>query len=239
MNSAALPCGCCWCGAMTPWRVAFPALLGLLEPVDDLRVHRTPHGVESRLLRRENANPSAGEVQVRDITRVASMRQRFWPAMFVTADIPLIFGDRRLPPILIAVFLVYAAIERTEAFTRFGLYEVFGWDGETEACDCASPPCAEVATESMVTFAHICWMLLADFHITSGFEANLRQQLRQMRSAADVAAEIASALARYDVDAAEAAISKGFEHQLPYELAMSYKRWIANLTTRSVGREGL
>eukprot|EP00756_Hemistasia_phaeocysticola_P033923 Hpha_TRINITY_DN16493_c4_g1::TRINITY_DN16493_c4_g1_i1::g.159817::m.159817 len=55
----------------------------------------------------------------------------------------------------------------------------------------------------------------------------MRLQVRRVEASVDVAAVVAAALARYDVDEAEQAIDK--DEHLPHELAESYRRLVSNL----------
>eukprot|EP00756_Hemistasia_phaeocysticola_P036886 Hpha_TRINITY_DN16666_c1_g1::TRINITY_DN16666_c1_g1_i1::g.178516::m.178516 len=147
-------------------------------------------------------------------------------------DAALVFEREFVTRLILACTLAYLCFERLESWRRWGLYEVAGWGESSQLssmCDCAEPPCAQSFNNSSNILVGMLIVLLTDFYLTRGFASGLRHQLRRVRSAVDVAADVASALARYDVDSADRAIREDTE--LPEELRESYEQLLSNLRT--------
>eukprot|EP00756_Hemistasia_phaeocysticola_P021896 Hpha_TRINITY_DN15801_c0_g1::TRINITY_DN15801_c0_g1_i1::g.188198::m.188198 len=70
-------------------------------------------------------------------------------------------------------------------------------------------------------------LLLSDFYFTRGFALDMRDQLSRIEASVKAASDVAAALARYDVDVAEAAITSG--SNLPTELARPFLALLSNL----------
>eukprot|EP00756_Hemistasia_phaeocysticola_P021892 Hpha_TRINITY_DN15800_c6_g9::TRINITY_DN15800_c6_g9_i1::g.187023::m.187023 len=163
---------------------------------------------------------------VQDVNNASELGVRAWSYVVLVLDIALVFNAPHTIPFTISVTLVYLLVERVEAGARYGLYEFVSSSRFPATCDCAHPPCGVgvAAGSQWLVFAII---LVMDFILTRGFATDLRRQLRHVRSAVDVAAEIAAALARYDIEGAGKAITQG--EDLPEELAESYVVLLSNL----------
>jgi len=161
-----------------------------------------------------------------DSVDAAEIRPRSWSFAVLVLDAYLVFNCPGHVSIL-ALLLSYIALDRVEAGARFGLYDLVASPDIPLVCDCSNPPCAEGAIASVLNWVAVATILLGDFHLTRGFATSLRHQLRRVSAATEVAAEIAAALARYDVDGAEGAILAG--NDLPEELASSYTKLLFNL----------
>eukprot|EP00756_Hemistasia_phaeocysticola_P060966 Hpha_TRINITY_DN4463_c0_g1::TRINITY_DN4463_c0_g1_i1::g.50411::m.50411 len=160
-----------------------------------------------------------------DLNQAPLLSQRFWPHMVLVLDAALVLKLDRLTPIVIALTIGVLTIERAEAGLRFGLYEAMRWEEEDHGpivCECASPPCATgVRQGSFMFLLNSLLVLLLDYHMTRGFAKALRLQLHRMGTTCTTVADIAAALARYDVDGAEQVIAE-FGEDLPKELEYSF-----------------
>eukprot|EP00756_Hemistasia_phaeocysticola_P019914 Hpha_TRINITY_DN15689_c7_g1::TRINITY_DN15689_c7_g1_i1::g.100651::m.100651 len=165
-------------------------------------------------------------VYLSDAYNAAVLQPRPWAYVVLLLDTTLVFHTRRMIPIFISCTLVWLFIVSTETAFRFGLFDLVA-PGNVELCDCSDPPCAISAGSSYGSFGSAAAVLLIDFYLTRNFATDLRLQLRMVRSSVEVAVEITSALARYDVDTAEKAIKCGKD--LPKELEQSFKQLLLNL----------
>eukprot|EP00756_Hemistasia_phaeocysticola_P034336 Hpha_TRINITY_DN16516_c1_g2::TRINITY_DN16516_c1_g2_i1::g.136667::m.136667 len=165
-----------------------------------------------------------------DFDLASGLRVRAWSLMVLLLDACLVVGRFRIPPIAVTVTLVYFVFERVEATVRVGLYEAarFGPREVVELCDCSSPPCSIDPISAFGNLAVIGFVFLLDFYLTRNFASSLRTQLATVRSAVDVAADVADALARYDIDEAESVIANG---ELPSQLYVSYMQLLQNLSS--------
>eukprot|EP00756_Hemistasia_phaeocysticola_P021901 Hpha_TRINITY_DN15801_c4_g1::TRINITY_DN15801_c4_g1_i1::g.188208::m.188208 len=145
-------------------------------------------------------------------------------------DAALVLNRDHVVLFIIPFTLVYSVAETIESMYRYGMYHDLGYWGagfEGSMCNCASPPCGTSMIKGMVKFTSISSVLLVNFYLTRGFSNGMRLQLEKVRSSVEVAVEITAALAKYDVDTAEAAITHG-EH-LPEEMEVSFRQLLYNL----------
>eukprot|EP00756_Hemistasia_phaeocysticola_P062531 Hpha_TRINITY_DN5970_c0_g1::TRINITY_DN5970_c0_g1_i1::g.147210::m.147210 len=163
-----------------------------------------------------------------DAWKASELDNRTWSFSVLFLDAALVFNTPRTMPLVLAVTLVYLFVERLESGIRFGMYDVIT-SRTPPPCDCAKPPCATGFENIVITWPAFAIVLLVDFHLTRGFATDLRCQLRRGKASVEVAAEIAAALARYDVDAASNAITRGVSEDLPEELTDSYRLLLGNL----------
>eukprot|EP00756_Hemistasia_phaeocysticola_P038514 Hpha_TRINITY_DN16763_c4_g9::TRINITY_DN16763_c4_g9_i1::g.79613::m.79613 len=162
-----------------------------------------------------------------DMVLASELSGRVWSGVIILLDLTLVFNTPRTMVIL-PLTLAYLLLDNFERALRFGFYDAVA--SETpDVCKCANPPCALGADNILTGWSVAVFVLLADFHFTRGFAIDLRYQLRRVKAAVDVAAEVTAALARYDVDGAESAIAKGKE--LPEELAKSFVQLVGNLSS--------
>eukprot|EP00756_Hemistasia_phaeocysticola_P011675 Hpha_TRINITY_DN15136_c3_g4::TRINITY_DN15136_c3_g4_i2::g.129005::m.129005 len=132
--------------------------------------------------------------------------------------------------LILLLMIMYTVAVELESSQRFGMFEAGYWGTkgvEASNCNCASPPCRSTLADAIANLIAVCAIFITDFVLTSGFADGMRRQLRKVEASVEVAGKVTAALARYDVDEAEAAI-KNDEH-LPKELAESYQRLVGNL----------
>eukprot|EP01062_Namystynia_karyoxenos_P020894 TRINITY_DN17919_c1_g3_i1.p1 TRINITY_DN17919_c1_g3~~TRINITY_DN17919_c1_g3_i1.p1 ORF type:complete len:1060 (+),score=230.22 TRINITY_DN17919_c1_g3_i1:89-3268(+) len=90
-----------------------------------------------------------------DWGRSAELLFRIWPELLTVADLWFTAGSGVAPTAIVAVLMMWLALERAEAAARFGLYDPPSWaDGKVDACDCASPPCALGTGVAVSDFIH-------------------------------------------------------------------------------------
>eukprot|EP00756_Hemistasia_phaeocysticola_P019706 Hpha_TRINITY_DN15679_c0_g1::TRINITY_DN15679_c0_g1_i1::g.97360::m.97360 len=155
---------------------------------------------------------------------------RSWVFIILVLDGALVFKRRQIPGVLIPCTVAYLAADAVESTTRYGLYEVARWGKDSGAaviCGCATPPCANSVNAAVVNFVAVVTVFLLDFYLTRGFASGLQIQLSRVESSIKVAAEVAAALARYDISTAEKAINEGKE--IPEEMGVSLLRLLSNL----------
>eukprot|EP00756_Hemistasia_phaeocysticola_P032403 Hpha_TRINITY_DN16404_c9_g1::TRINITY_DN16404_c9_g1_i1::g.161036::m.161036 len=167
-----------------------------------------------------------------DIANYSSSESfRSWTFVVLLLDAALVFGRVHLPYFIIPFTLLYLLFVTVDQFRglSYGLAEAGFWgnDPEISKCNCASPPCGTTAMGCFIGFTSICMVFLLDFYFTRGFAQGMNRQLRRVKASVDVAADIAAALARYDVNEAEKVIQGGGD--LPPELVDSYNRLLFNL----------
>eukprot|EP00756_Hemistasia_phaeocysticola_P026176 Hpha_TRINITY_DN16046_c4_g1::TRINITY_DN16046_c4_g1_i2::g.117950::m.117950 len=163
------------------------------------------------------------------VTRAFSFRN--WTITVLLLDIALLFKRDTITRFILVCVVVYNVGLSIESLQRFGLYEAGYWgSGGAEAislCNCASPPCKSKLSGALLSFFSLCTVFIADFFLTRGFATGMRLHIRRLEASVEVAAEIAAALARYDVDAAQQTIDHGGD--LPEELAKSLTQIVCNL----------
>eukprot|EP00756_Hemistasia_phaeocysticola_P023690 Hpha_TRINITY_DN15908_c8_g3::TRINITY_DN15908_c8_g3_i1::g.71481::m.71481 len=155
---------------------------------------------------------------------------RAWAYVVLVLDAALLSKRDRMPRFIISFVLVYMTALSVESFQRYGLYEAGYWGTqgmEISYCNCPSPPCSDSLAGAFTIFLGVCTVFLGDFYFTSGFASGMTLQLRRVEASILVAGEVASALARYDVDVAETAITSGDD--LPPELVDSFLQLLCNL----------
>eukprot|EP00756_Hemistasia_phaeocysticola_P029736 Hpha_TRINITY_DN16249_c0_g6::TRINITY_DN16249_c0_g6_i1::g.12647::m.12647 len=167
-----------------------------------------------------------------DIAAVAMSRVRTWSLCVLALDASLVLERHHIPPIVIPIVLVYLAAEGVERVHRWGLYELGYWGTEgleASECHCASPPCSISVLEGLSRVLPTWSVFLFDFYFTRGFASALSRQLKTAEASVGVAAKIAAALARYDIDAAARVITE--KDDLHPDLAQSFMRLLSNLNS--------
>eukprot|EP00756_Hemistasia_phaeocysticola_P016337 Hpha_TRINITY_DN15469_c4_g2::TRINITY_DN15469_c4_g2_i1::g.174571::m.174571 len=166
-------------------------------------------------------------IMLADSSLEAALDTGTWQLVVLVLDAALVFERQHIVQVTIPMMVCYIALNSVESGVRFGLYELSGVEGsDVEMCDCSRPPCAQGAV-SAVVFTMQCIVLLGDFHLTRGFATDVHRQIRRVNASVGVAAQVTAALARYDVDVAEDAITSGKD--LPSELAESLLQLLFNL----------
>eukprot|EP00756_Hemistasia_phaeocysticola_P009723 Hpha_TRINITY_DN14943_c2_g2::TRINITY_DN14943_c2_g2_i1::g.143090::m.143090 len=159
-----------------------------------------------------------------------SSRFRPWTYVVLVLDGTLVFGRDRVPHFVIPFTLVYLFADAIESTASFGFYELGNsLNGvEDNRCNCPEPPCAVTPLNAFNNYVSVLAVILIDFYLTRGFSKGMRKQLRSVQSCITVSADVAAALARYDVDLAERAIFDS-EEDLPDGLKRSYTQIVTNL----------
>eukprot|EP00756_Hemistasia_phaeocysticola_P029308 Hpha_TRINITY_DN16224_c2_g1::TRINITY_DN16224_c2_g1_i2::g.11966::m.11966 len=164
-----------------------------------------------------------------DLYLVSELRVTNWQNVVVILDLALVFDRPSTIPFVLGLTLVYAALDSAESAQRFGLYNVVAHQ-TPPVCACSDPPCALGNDNGLQKYLFMSFALCVDFYLTRGFATDLRRQLRSLGASVQVAAEIAGALAKYDVDAAERVIaSSSGNDDLPSELVQSFMQLLHNL----------
>eukprot|EP00756_Hemistasia_phaeocysticola_P019709 Hpha_TRINITY_DN15679_c2_g2::TRINITY_DN15679_c2_g2_i1::g.97365::m.97365 len=169
-------------------------------------------------------------IYVMDMSAAATSNTlRPWCFVVLALDAALVFNRTHIVYFVIPATLVYIAADAIESMHNYGLYEFGYWGADKSAsdCDCASPPCSRGVLSAGNALIAMYALLLIDFHLTRGFAKSTRFQLRRMKGLVAVTGKIAAALARYDIDVAEEAITSGGE--LPSELVESFMQILHNL----------
>eukprot|EP00756_Hemistasia_phaeocysticola_P000536 Hpha_TRINITY_DN10380_c0_g1::TRINITY_DN10380_c0_g1_i1::g.116209::m.116209 len=164
-------------------------------------------------------------ILVIDVENMAELASPIWNFVVVILDAALVFERNHIIPFIMSCTMVFHVVERTEAAFRFGIYDFT--DPGMSICDCPNPPCAIGVGPSSTGLLARVLVLTLDFHLTQGFARDHRLQLRKVKASVVAAAEVAAALARYDVDTAEAVITE--EEGLEEELAESFLQLLSNL----------
>eukprot|EP00756_Hemistasia_phaeocysticola_P044004 Hpha_TRINITY_DN17586_c0_g1::TRINITY_DN17586_c0_g1_i1::g.92461::m.92461 len=170
---------------------------------------------------------AAGTVLV-DADAALSLMPRMWALVVIWLDLALVFERKAAIPVVVLMLVLWLLVESAESGYRFGLYTAVHGDSEIpHLCDCALPPCKQTVVSLSGSLFLSLLVLALDFYLTRGFANNLHVQLRRVKSSVEVAADVASALARYDIDKAQIAIADG--ENLPEELTESYLHLLRNL----------
>eukprot|EP00756_Hemistasia_phaeocysticola_P048380 Hpha_TRINITY_DN22809_c0_g1::TRINITY_DN22809_c0_g1_i1::g.84397::m.84397 len=164
---------------------------------------------------------------LRDLRYAAALAFRSWYTVIVFLDAALIFNRPNVINVIMFVTILWRFVDAAEAGLRIGLYDAASDGDLPRACDCSEPPCAVGISNSLAGLSVSLVVLCVDFFLTRSFATDLRFQLKRVESSVEVAAGVASALARYDVDAAERAITS--EMRILDELGKSLLQLIANL----------
>eukprot|EP00756_Hemistasia_phaeocysticola_P011418 Hpha_TRINITY_DN15119_c6_g2::TRINITY_DN15119_c6_g2_i1::g.126772::m.126772 len=155
---------------------------------------------------------------------------RSWAFIVLVLDCALVFKRDHLPGLIILFVLLYNTVIGLESSVGLGLDEAGYWGSEgveVSQCNCASPPCESGVASAISVWVNVCVIFLGDFYLTMGFATGMRFQLRRVEASVELTGEVAAALARYDVDAAESALDS--DTVLPQELVGSYRRLLNNL----------
>eukprot|EP00756_Hemistasia_phaeocysticola_P007118 Hpha_TRINITY_DN14126_c0_g9::TRINITY_DN14126_c0_g9_i1::g.10695::m.10695 len=165
-----------------------------------------------------------------DFSLAAQGSLRFWSIVVLLLDVALMFERDHMPPVQIAITMVYLAVERFESIYHVGIYDAADWgkSARKDIWDCMDPPCAVSFTSGFSSFMNFIIVLVFDYKMTHGFSKGLRQQLKVVEATVRVAASITDALARYETVNAERAIREEGE-VLPLELKRSLLCLLSNL----------
>ena len=158
--------------------------------------------------------------------------QRYWAVLVIVVDVLLVL---RAPPFVaktvVAVASVHIVVTSCEQHLRLGLFDLpamVSYSERAESCECERPPCPlrpQTAYGSMITA--LCVFLL-DFYMTRGFAYSLDQEKAKIEASVSAAAQVADALASFDLEAAEVFLDarKG---DMPPKLSESMRRILSHL----------
>eukprot|EP00756_Hemistasia_phaeocysticola_P015993 Hpha_TRINITY_DN15449_c2_g1::TRINITY_DN15449_c2_g1_i1::g.176644::m.176644 len=164
-----------------------------------------------------------------DLGVAAVAGTRPWPIVLVALDACLLFDMEWHVISLLVSVLMYFALERLEWSFRFGMYDLAVWvDDLAPTCDCAHPPCSQGIFYGFNTYLLFAMVLLINLYLTRGFASGMRSQMALMEATVRVSESVASALARYQVDTARAAINEEGV-TLPSVLRDAFEELLAHL----------
>eukprot|EP01062_Namystynia_karyoxenos_P073193 TRINITY_DN7002_c0_g1_i3.p1 TRINITY_DN7002_c0_g1~~TRINITY_DN7002_c0_g1_i3.p1 ORF type:complete len:682 (+),score=164.47 TRINITY_DN7002_c0_g1_i3:1790-3835(+) len=157
---------------------------------------------------------------------------RYWGFVMILVDGALVAEARPLVPLaMIWAITIWLITERAEAVWLYGLYSWGLYDKPNDGiCTCPDPPCALTFGGSLVEFVPILFIFLSDFYLTRGFAVGMRQQFDMVQASVAVCGQVASLLARYEVDKA-AALVDGQGDSLPPEMRDAFGALLGNLRT--------
>ena len=148
-----------------------------------------------------------------DIHRAYEMEERFWPCVVLVLNVVLVCSlPSRVGTGLLSMVVVYLLFDIAERTTRFGLYEISGSRSlkKMKGCfpnlpdsDFDSAPCKVGIPDA---FRHILFyiaILIIDFVCTHHFARGLVKEQQKLRDSIKIAETVASALVRFDLDAAQ------------------------------------
>eukprot|EP00756_Hemistasia_phaeocysticola_P044068 Hpha_TRINITY_DN17649_c0_g1::TRINITY_DN17649_c0_g1_i1::g.158824::m.158824 len=169
-------------------------------------------------------------ILIGDFALAATASARGWALVVILVDVALFYERNHLTNLIVAFTVVYLAVERVEAVTRLGMYDLasIGHAPPITVCECADPPCRRAVASGVAHWLAFVSVLLIDFYLTRGFARSLRQQLRVVRATVRVSENIAESLARYEVDEAALAIEAEGK-ALPAALRSSFDKLLSNL----------
>eukprot|EP01062_Namystynia_karyoxenos_P027411 TRINITY_DN2103_c0_g1_i1.p1 TRINITY_DN2103_c0_g1~~TRINITY_DN2103_c0_g1_i1.p1 ORF type:complete len:1270 (+),score=197.93 TRINITY_DN2103_c0_g1_i1:111-3920(+) len=163
-----------------------------------------------------------------DWRAAAELTQRFWPYTMLVANVCLTVGARSWVNAGIAMITILGiTTERVEAAARYGLYEAtaLGGDfGDPAMCGCVSPPCSEAPTASFLHGLGAIGVWVLGFISIRHVSLALAQEQSAGYHGADAALKVASALVRFDLDAARWALV-----QMPVEGEYGFRRALESL----------
>eukprot|EP01065_Artemidia_motanka_P040041 TRINITY_DN4959_c0_g1_i1.p1 TRINITY_DN4959_c0_g1~~TRINITY_DN4959_c0_g1_i1.p1 ORF type:complete len:695 (+),score=110.43 TRINITY_DN4959_c0_g1_i1:213-2087(+) len=167
----------------------------------------------------------------------ALAQPRFWSLSVLLLDMCLMVNAS--PAFLVFILMgtmTWVLTERAEAVFLFGLYDAGVYDesvagtagGTIDLCDCVSPPCGERLGRSVAGISGVLLVFLGDFYFTNGFAKSMKEQLRVVAAAVNVASSVVDALSRYEIAEAEVVVDAAGD-VLPPELLDSFRTLVANL----------
>eukprot|EP01063_Lacrimia_lanifica_P013315 TRINITY_DN1994_c0_g2_i5.p1 TRINITY_DN1994_c0_g2~~TRINITY_DN1994_c0_g2_i5.p1 ORF type:complete len:659 (+),score=116.80 TRINITY_DN1994_c0_g2_i5:52-2028(+) len=174
-------------------------------------------------------------VCILDLNNRSAMTARAAPIFVVIVDVMLVGRvGPRTTQVLLGAMLMWMGVMELEHGFRFGLLDVWGTlDHEMRhaVCNCERPPCS--SDSPAVTSAGagtLLFVFLLDFFFTRRFAHAAEKEQRRMQAAVATANSVAAALARFDLEEAEASLAAQ-GGLLPAELLGSFQMLIANLGT--------
>ena len=168
-----------------------------------------------------------------------TISQTRWPALVLVADFFLVMQvNDRIVSILVVTTICYLVVMAFEDVFRFGIFDLPGLIPQEGALgrkehlrrmtDCSTPPCALSATEASENILLSLLVFIVDFITTRGFARSILKEQAAMERTISVVQEIASLLAKYDVEGV-AEMLKVQRDELPEEMHATLQRMEENL----------
>ena len=160
-----------------------------------------------------------------------------WPVLVLIIDMLLVMQvPTRYSLGLVCFIIMWMLLLGVEESFRFGLFEMPGLlpqEGEfgrlhylKETFDCDTPPCAVPFPSSPLLTAVSVFVI--DFIVTRGFAREVLKEQASMERTINTVQEIASLLARYDVEKV-AELLEEHEHELPEGMTVALRALEKNL----------
>eukprot|EP01062_Namystynia_karyoxenos_P070339 TRINITY_DN6571_c2_g1_i2.p1 TRINITY_DN6571_c2_g1~~TRINITY_DN6571_c2_g1_i2.p1 ORF type:complete len:775 (+),score=184.85 TRINITY_DN6571_c2_g1_i2:71-2326(+) len=170
-----------------------------------------------------------------DWGQAAGLRNRTWPIVVIIMDLLLAISASR--PTQLGVMhgtLLWLCVDMIESSARLGLYDIPVWTDTdhsqvTAQCSCADPPCALSVAYTGVVFGTQLLTLYADYVATRGFAEGQRREAQSVLASVLAAEQVASCLARFDLESAERALLDCGDQKLPERLSGSLEQLLGNL----------
>ena len=168
-----------------------------------------------------------------------SISQTSWPALVLVVDFFLVMQvNDRIVSILVVTTICYLVVMAFEDVFRFGIFDLPGLIPQEGALgrkehlrrmtDCSTPPCAVPANLAAENLLSSVVVFVLDFIATRGFARTLLKEQAAMERTISVVQEIASLLAKYDVEGV-AEMLKVQRDELPEEMHATLRRMEENL----------
>ena len=159
--------------------------------------------------------------------------ETMWAPLVLLVDFLLVMEvPTRYTVVFVAGVTVWLCTASFEEMLRFGLFDLPGllpqhgvqgrWELHREQGECTELPCVRVSVVSSVA------VFLIDFIATRGFARDMLKEQATMQRTINVVQEIASLLARYDVEEV-AELLATHEHELPEGMTTALRRLEQNL----------
>ena len=167
-----------------------------------------------------------------DLHAVRQMGLRAWTFWVLLLDVTLVLKlSSTAAAITIITALAWLAAVELNLAHDFGLFDD-PWEGDRtsgDACSCPNPPCStSTVSNSFLNIASLSVVFLLDYMITRGFAKQLRLEKAKIAASIDVAQVVASCLAQFDLDSAEAVLTEQKDN-MPDELSQSLGTILTNL----------
>ena len=168
-----------------------------------------------------------------------TISQTRWPCLVLVADFFLVMQvNDRIVSILAVTTICYLVVMAFEDVFRFGIFDLPGLIPQEGAfgrkehlrrmTDCSTPPCAVSANVASDELMMSVVVFLLDFLATRGFARSILKEQAAMERTISVVQEIASLLAKYDVEGV-AEMLKVQRDELPEEMHATLQRMEENL----------
>eukprot|EP00754_Rhynchopus_humris_P049960 Rhum_TRINITY_DN8671_c0_g1::Rhum_TRINITY_DN8671_c0_g1_i1::g.29296::m.29296 len=161
---------------------------------------------------------------------VSQGMQRNWPMLIVICDCATVFHvSPKIVNTTLVLGLVWLAVCKVDDIVRFGL--VTAVTDIPMLCDCPEPPCKVAFLRGAFQYAVNLFFLLVPVLLTRYYVSMVRSEKRTMEACIDTARQLATDLALFDLDAADALLDGDDEQPLPPALKKAFADILYNLRT--------